>query len=132
VSRRLLALAAALALAVAPACDGEPSGPTPGALKVKITMPQSASGQDAAILFTVTGPAVPASVAPGSGLQAYSQPLALTTKHAVTGTLTTGATILTLNVDDVRQSYTATIQQVATSGYQLRISLTGYSLSVTR
>ena len=132
-SRRLLALGAVVALVLAPACKDGPSGPVAGTLNVKITMPQGSSGNDGAILFTVTGPAVPASAAAGAGFQAYSQsPLALTTKHVVTGTLTTGATILTFNVDDVRQRYTATIQQVAASGYQLRASLTGYTLSVTR
>jgi len=132
VSRRLLALGAAVGLVLAPACKDGPSGPVAGTLNVKITMPQGSSGNDGAILFTVTGPAVPASVAAGAGFQAYSQTLALTTKHVVTGTLTMGATILTFNVDDVRQRYTATIQQVAASGYQLRASLTGYTLSVTR
>jgi hypothetical protein len=131
-SRRRLTLIAALALALAPACKDGPSGPVAGTLKVKITMPQASSGNDGAILFTVTGPAVPASAAAGAGFQAYSQPLAQTTKHVVTGTLVTGATILTFAVDDVRQSYTATIQQVAASNYALRTALTGYSLSVTR
>ena len=131
-TRRLLALGAALVLLAASSCDRGPSGPVAGTLKVKITMPQGSSGNDGAILFTVTGPAVPASAAAGAGFQAYSQPLTQTTKHVVTGTLATGATILTFAVDDVRQSYTATIQQVAATNYALRTALTGYSLAVTR
>jgi hypothetical protein len=51
----------------------------------------------------------------------------------VTGTLTTGSTILTLTVDDIYKTYRATIVEVAASNYQLRSPpLTGYALTVVR
>jgi hypothetical protein len=130
-TRRGLVLAAALVLAAGISCR-DASGPRAGPLRVRITMPAANSGFDGAILFTISGPAAPSSVTVGGSLEVFNQQLAPTTKYAVLGTLATGATILTLNVNDVGQSYTATIQEVAaSSGYQLR-TLNGYSLSVTR
>jgi hypothetical protein len=132
-TRRVLALFSIVALAGITACERGPSGPVAGTLKVKLTMPAANSGLDGAILFTITGPAAPGVTAAGaSGLRVFHEALAPTTRYAVTGTLTAGATIMTISVDDVGEDYTATIQQVAqTSGYQLR-TLTGYALAVTR
>ena len=130
------ALCLVLGLGLLPflSCKDGPTGPVAGSLNVKITMPPASSGLDGAILFTITGPAAPDTAAAATGFAAFHQPLAQTTRYVVTGTLTSGATILTITVDDTRQSYTATIQQVAASGpgYQLRGSLTGYALAVTR
>lgn len=129
---RILALTAALGLVAGVSCN-DANEPVAGTLRVRLTMPAASSGLDAAILFTVAGPTPPVSAAAGTGLREFHEPLAATTKYAVTGTLTSGATILTFRVDDVRQRHTATIQQVAmSSGYQLRTSLNGYSLLVTR
>lgn len=129
-SRRLVALGAALALVLGSSCRD--AGPVAGTLKVKVTLPQTAGTNDAAILFTLTGPVAPAGVTAGAGFQVYHQPLATSTKIAVMGPLTNGATLVTLNVDDVRRSYTGTVEQVAVINYQLRGSLTGYAISITR
>ena len=101
---------------------------TAGILKVNLTMPNGAA--DGAILLTVRGPAVPLSAAAGTGLRLFAQSLTSTNHFAVTGTLASG-TILTIEVPDVSQAsaYTATIDQVAGSNYQLR-ALTGYSLTL--
>jgi hypothetical protein len=101
---------------------------SPGLLKVNLTTPNS--GADKAILLTVNGPGKLVSATPRSGLRLFSQSFSMTSKVALTGTLTTGA-ILTIEVPDISKAsaYTATILQVATPTYQLR-SLTGYSLTV--
>ena len=113
-------------LGTALACS---NNPTPGVLKVNLTTPHS--GADGAILLTVSGPAVLRSATPGAGLRLFSQSLATTNHFALTGTLASG-TILTIEVPDLdkAKSYTATIQQVAVSNYQLRATA-GYSLTVT-
>lgn len=103
---------------------------TPGTLKVKLTTPNA--GSDGAILFTVTGPAVPLTTTAATGLRLFAQPLAATNHFAVTGSLPSG-TIMTIEVPDVSRAgaYTATIQQVAATSYQLRPSLAGYTLTVS-
>ena len=105
---------------------------TSGTLKVKLTTPNA--GSDGAILFTVTGPAVPLTTTAATGLRLFAQPppLAATNHFAVTGALPSG-TIMTIEVPDVSRSgaYTATIQQVAATNYQLRPSLAGYTLTVS-
>ena len=102
----------------------------PGTLKVKLTTPNA--GSDGAILFTVTGPAVPLTTTAATGLRLFAQPLAATNHFAVTGSLLSG-TIMTIEVPDVSRAsaYTATIQQVAATNYQLRPSLAGYTLTVS-
>ena len=85
----------------------------------------------APILVSVSGPAALTSIAAPSALRVFSYPpFGTTNKFVVTGTIPSG-TILTIGVADVGQagSYTATVQQAATSTYQLR-DLTGYSLTV--
>jgi hypothetical protein len=118
-------LAWIVAIGAALACG---DSPTPGILKVNLTTPSG--GGDAAILLTVSGPGVLMSAAPGAGLRLFKQQLGATNHFALTGTLG-GGTILTIEVPDIGKasSYTATIQQVATTTYQLR-GLTGYSLKV--
>ncbi len=121
----------ALALAGAGSCSSDGGGPVAGMLTVSLTTPNS--GADGAILLSVTGPQAPTRITAGAGLRAFSQPLSMTTKVAVTGTLTSGA-ILTFGVTDTRQAaqYAATIQSVAAAAdFQLR-SLSGYSLTVSQ
>ena len=118
----------AVLIALSGACEHN-TAPVAGLLRVQLTTPNS--GGDRAILVSVTGPAVLTSVAAPSALRVFSQPpFGTTTKFVVTGTIPSG-TILTIGVADVGQagSYTATVQQAATSTYQLR-DLTGYSLTV--
>lgn len=126
--RRIPIAAVAIALTLIACRDQGPGGS--GVLRVRLAMPSANSGQDVAVLFTVSGPAAPTAVTPGPGLSVYRPTLAATTKYAVVGTLTANATILTLQVPDTRQPYSATIEQVAAANYQLRGLLTGYALSV--
>ena len=130
--KRILGIAMLAAALVSADC-GKDNGPTAGNLLVKLTSPNS--GADSAIVFTITGPVALTSVAPGAGLRVFQQPLGgLTTRFALVGQLTTGATILTIGVSNTGQvsQYTGAISGVAqSSNYQLR-ALTGYQLTVTR
>jgi hypothetical protein len=113
-------------------CGGDPSGPQPGTLLVRLTTPNS--GADSAIVLTITGPAALTSAAAGPGLRLFPQPLGgTTTRFALTGQLNANATLLTIGVPDVGQvsQYSGSIQGVARPNYQLR-PLAGYSLAVTR
>ena len=89
-------------------------------------------GADGAMLFRVSGPQVPTSVTAGPGLRVFAQAPSLSTRFAVTGTLTNGA-VVTIGVADTRQAtqYVATIQSVAAADFQLR-PLTGYSLTISQ
>ena len=114
------------------ACGGDATGPTPGTLQVKLTLP--ATNLDSAMVLMVGAPAAITSAVAGPGLRLFAPPLGQTTKLVLVGPLTNGTVILTLGVPDVGQvsEYTAVIQQVAQPNYQLRTSLAGYSLSITR
>jgi len=115
------------------ACGGGGTGPVAGILKVKLaTTPNS--GLDGAVLLTVTGPVIPTGAAAQAGFRLFGTPVATTNKFAVTGTLSTGAILFTIDVPDINKvsQYSATIQQVAaSSNYALR-TLGGYSLTVTK
>ena len=113
-------------------CGGEPTMSGPGTLKVRLTSPHS--GVDSAIVFTITGPAALTSAVPGSGFRLFQQPLGGTsTNFALIGQLTTGATILTIGVQDIGalSQYSGTITGVAQPNYQLQV-VTGYALALTR
>ena len=115
-------------------CGGD--GPTlsgPGELKVRLTSPHS--GLDSAIVFTITGPGALTSAVPGTGLRLFQQPLGgTTTRFALIGRLTTGATILTIGVQDLGElsQYSGTITGVAMPNYTLRVLPGGYALALTR
>jgi hypothetical protein len=133
-TRRILAMAAGLALAATLACGGDgnaptgPQGPTAGTLTVSLTTPNN---DDGAILLTVSGPDM---------TQLASADASLYFRHAQAGTTITavlvgdvaGGDLVTFHVPDVDAagSYSATIQQVADRSNALRGSLTGYSLTV--
>lgn len=110
---------------------GTDSGP--GVLHVKLTSPLA--NADSAIELTITGPAAPTSATAGTGLRLFEDPgRSGTTRHyALTGRLTNGATILTLNVPDVGAfaQYAGSVDGVSADNYQLR-NLTGYALALTR
>jgi hypothetical protein len=110
---------------------GTDSGP--GVLLVKLTAP--VANADSAIEITITGPAAPTAATAGTGLRLFEDPGANgTTRHyALTGQLTNGATILTIDVADVGafSQYNGTIDGVAQANYQLR-PLNGYALALTR
>jgi hypothetical protein len=119
-----------LALAGAGSCGSEATGPVAGVLTVSLATPNA--GGDGAILFTVTGPdALTSAVAP-TGLRVFSQPLAATTRFAVTGTLSNGA-VLTIGVPDVSKvaQYQVTVQAVAAQDFSLRLS-SAYRLTVAK
>jgi len=111
---------------------GDATGSGPGELKVRLTSPNS--GLDSAIVFTITGPAALTGATAGTGLRLFQQPLGgTTTRFALTGLLTNGATILTIGVPDIgsRSQYSGAINGVAQPNYQLR-PLGGYALALTR
>lgn len=109
------------------------TSPLAGLVKVNLTNPNS--GTDGAILVSVTGPAAPMSVSAPGGLRVFSaSPFGTTNSFAITGNIQTG-TILTLGVADTTAAatrYTVLIQQVAKPNYQLRTSLFGYSVQITK
>lgn len=119
-----------LALAAAVSCGGDATGPRSGVLQIRLASPNQ--GSDAAILFTLTGPAPPTSATAPAGLRVFHERLSAVTKFAVTGPLPAG-TILTVAVEDVGRlgQYAAAIQQVAADDFALQ-PLSGYSLTVTR
>ncbi|HEX9346077.1 MAG TPA: hypothetical protein VF919_00745 [Gemmatimonadales bacterium] len=133
--KRLLgaALLAGL-IAVGLSCGGDSTRVSgPGELKVRLTSPNS--GLDSAIVFTITGPAALTSAVPGAGLRLFQQPLGGTsTRFALIGQLTTGATILTIGIQDLGElsQYNGTISGVAMPNYTLRILPGGYALALTR
>lgn len=130
--RRVGLVLAALAVGAPGTGCNDSSGPVAGVLQVQLTTPNP--GADGAILLTVTGPAPLTAVgSPLAGGRAFTDSLGTTTRVVVTGSLGMG-TIATIGVADVRQvaSYSATIQQIAQSNYQLRTGLSGYSLRVVR
>jgi hypothetical protein len=115
-------------------CGGkEPTVSGPGELKVRLISPNS--GLDSAVVFTITGPAPLTSAVPGTGLRLFQQPLSGTTTHfALIGQLTTGATILTIGVQDLGElsQYGGTVNGVAMPNYSLRVLPGGYALALTR
>ena len=123
-------LVVALALGGAGSCSSSGTGPVAGVLTVSLTTPNA--GSDGAIQFRFTGPLAPTSITAPSGLRVFSQPLAMVTRLAVTGTLPNGA-VVTIGVPDTRKlsQYAATIEAVAGSDFQLR-PLTGYSLTISQ
>lgn len=122
----------AVAFTVLAGCGKDTSGPVAGPLHVKLTSPNS--GQDSAMVLTVRGPSALTSAVAAPGLHVFSQTLGPTTKVAIVGRLNGGAVLLTIGVSDVGQvgRYSAVIDAVARPDYQLRSSLSGYALSVTR
>jgi len=121
-------------IAVGLSCGGDSTRVSgPGELKVRLTSPNS--GLDSAIVFTITGPAALTSAVPGAGLRLFQQPLGGTsTRFALIGQLTTGATILTIGIQDLGElsQYSGTINGVAMPNYALRILPGGYALALTR
>jgi hypothetical protein len=122
------------AIIVGLSCGGDSTGPSgPGQLKVRLISPHS--GADSAIVLTITGPVALTSAAPGLRLRLFQEALGGTsTKFALIGQLTNGATILTIGVQDVGafSQYSGTIDGVAQPNYQLRPLPGGYALALTR
>jgi len=124
----------AVLIAVGLSCGGDSTKVSgPGELKVRLTSPNS--GLDSAIVFTITGPAALTSAVPGAGLRLFQQPFGGTsTRFALIGQLTTGATILTIGIKDLGEfsQYSGTITGVAVPNYTLRTLPGGYALALTR
>lgn len=111
------------------------TGSGAGELKVRLTTPNS--GADSAIVLTITGPAgsTLTNATAGIGLRLFKPPLTdRTTRFALIGRLTQGAVILTIGVPDVNalSQYSGLVEGVAQPDYQLRTSLSGYALAITR
>lgn len=121
-------------IAVGLSCGGDSTKVSgPGELKIRLTSPNS--GLDSAIVFTITGPAALTSAVPGAGLRLFQQSFGGTsTRFALIGQLTTGATILTIGIKDLGElsQYSGTITGVAMPNYTLRTLPGGYALALTR
>jgi hypothetical protein len=133
--KRLLgvALAASVMVTGLSCGGGDPTMSGPGVLQVRLTSPNS--GADSAIVFTISGPAALTSATAGTGLRLFQPPLGgTTTRFALTGLLTNGATILTIGVTDIGAltQYSGAINGVALPNYQLRALPGGYALALTR
>lgn len=131
--RRLCGVALLALLVAAGSCGKDSTGSGPGVFTVRLTSPPAAV--DSAIVLTISGPAGLTSATAGTGLRLFQQPLGgTTTRFALTGLLTNGATILTIGVQDVSAltQYTGTINGVAQPNYQLRVLPGGYALGLTR
>ncbi|HKA60087.1 MAG TPA: hypothetical protein VKD28_15815 [Gemmatimonadales bacterium] len=114
---------------------GDSTGSGAGELQVRLTTPNS--GADSAIVLTIIGPAgsTLTKATGGTGLRLFQPPLTgNTTRFALIGRLTQGAVIMTIGVPDVNalSRYSGTIEGVAQPNYQLRTSLGGYALAITR
>ena len=132
--KRLLGVAlVAIVLVTGLSCGNNPTMSGPGVLKVRLTSP--AANADSAIVFTISGPGGLTSATAGTGLRLFQQPLGGTsTRFALTGLLTNGATILTIGVTDIGalSQYSGAINGVALPSYQLRVLPGGYALALTR
>jgi hypothetical protein len=133
--KRLLGLLMLASLVTAGlSCGGhDATASGPGTLNVRLTSPNS--GLDSAIVVTISGPAALTSATAGTGLRLFQQPLGgMTTRFALTGLLTNGATILTIGVSDLgaANQYSGSVDAVALPNYQVRSQLGGYALAVTR
>jgi hypothetical protein len=114
---------------------GDSTGSGAGELQVRLTTPNS--GADSAIVLTIIGPAgsTLTKATAGAGMRLFQPALTgNTTRFALIGRLTQGAVILTIGVPDVNalSQYSGTIEGVAQPNYQLRTSLGGYALAITR
>lgn len=123
-------LVAAFLLAAAGSCSSS-TGPVAGVLTVSLATPNA--GADGAILLTITGPSPLTSASAAGGVRLFSEALADMNHFALTGPLPNGP-LLTIGVADVNRvaQYVARIQDVAGNDDQLRPSLAGYSLSISK
>lgn len=126
-------LVAAALLATAVACSKDSTGPVAGLLKVKLAATPN-SGLDGAVLLSLTGPVIPTGAAAQTGFRLFGTPTATTNTYAVTGTLSTGSILFTIDVPDINKfrQYSATVQQVAASSNFALRSTSGYTLTVTK
>ena len=122
---------AAVGLLIATCKDS--TGPVAGVLKVNLTTPHS--GADGAVMLVLSSPVAPNSVTPAPGLALWgASATGVSMRVVLTGALSSGS-ILSLQVDDINKvgQYSVRLEQVAaSSGYRLRLPLTGYSATVTK
>ena len=114
------------------ALAGPPPGPTAGSLNVNLTTP---SVDDGAMVLTISGGVIQGVKAPSA--RTYwirSRTLSPTSVFAVVvGDLGTGP-VAVIDVPDVdaASSYSASVVEVADRASELRASLSGYALNVSR
>jgi hypothetical protein len=133
--RMRLALPLALSLSLASCGDGggggtEPTPPTPGALTVSLTTPNTG---DRAIIVQITGPEIAGVEAGTAGYVVHSRATAPgTVRAAVFGALGSGP-LLRFQVPDVNgvAAYSASVVEVADASNALR-EIAGYTAAVAR
>jgi hypothetical protein len=127
-ARRAAVLAAAALLG---ACDGAsgPREPTPGQLVVRTETPNI----DRAFLIQVSGPAPITAVAAAPGRTVVGSGGSTTVKAAVFGSGLNGDVML-VSVPDVNRAreYTVTLLEASGTDNQLRASLAGYRVTISR
>jgi hypothetical protein len=118
-----------LAAILTAACGSDSnSGPVAGTLHVTLTSPNT---DDGAVMFQVTGD-IDSATAP-AGLTLYqSVPSATVLRGIVTGPITSGSSVLTLQVPDVGKasSYSAQVLQATATGTYAERAVGGYTLQV--
>ncbi|HWC75722.1 MAG TPA: hypothetical protein VG454_17480 [Gemmatimonadales bacterium] len=107
-----------------------PPPPGGGTVSVSLTTPNS---DDGAILFELKGPSIHGITPKSSSLQMYIDSSSAPVRVAVLGSVTS-TTFLTFTIADTTTlpSYSATLVDVANRQNQLRASLAGYQLKITR
>lgn len=128
IRRMHLVAAAVLALGFAGfACSHTPTGPQPGTLSLMLNNPNS--GNDGAILVTLSGPTTITNAVVQAGDTLWTTDFSSTTVRVlVTGNVRTGA-LLRFDVPDVNayQSYTVTVNQAVRSVDYSEESLSQYT-----
>ena len=104
--------------------------PEPAVLSVRLSVPVARN--DSGIVFSIAGPTRVRGTSTAGMLLFQRDGLNLTTRFAVVGPLSSGATLLTFPVSDVRSAgaYNAVIEAVTGSDGQLRALPDGYAITI--
>jgi hypothetical protein len=126
----VVALVAVLSLATACSDDSTGSGARAGTLTLRLSTPHA---DDGAVMFEVSGPPIDSAIAVTASLRLFTRRAGGSTIVGVAVGVVTNGALVTLQVPDVGAApgYTARVLEVADRQNALRVSLTGYALTVT-
>lgn len=119
-------------LMAATACSNDPTASTPrqGTLRLRLTTPHS---NDGAMLFKLHGRSIDSVLTGNPTLQLFTRRVDDSTVAGALVGMVAGGDVMTLEVSDANPAgYTATVTEVADRNNELRASLEGYGLTVTR